>query len=70
MLAVGLTLGLLTAWSMAGQCPCVAAHSQLVTSVPGAGVVLREAPTELRLVFSEPLEDDFTSAELLDFWGA
>jgi len=70
VLALGLALGLLTGWSVASQSPRVAAHSQLVTSVPGAGVVLPVAPPELRLVFSEPLEDDFTSLELLDFWGA
>ena len=70
VLALGLALGLLAGWSIASQGPAVAAHSQLVTSVPGAGVVLKDAPTELRLVFSEPLEDDFTSLELLDFWGA
>lgn len=69
-LALGLALGMLTGWSVASQGPRVEAHSQLVTSVPGAGVVVQDAPAELRLVFSEPLEDDFTSLELLDFWGA
>ena len=40
------------------------AHAQLVASSPGAGEILPEAPTELRLVFSEPLEDEVTSLDL------
>ena len=44
----------------------VAGHSQLVSSVPGAGQVVAEPPTELRLVFSEPLEPRYSSIDLLD----
>ena len=50
-LAFGLSIGLLTGWSVISEGPRVAAHSQLVTSVPGAGVVLNNTPPELRLVF-------------------
>ncbi|MGI8657265.1 MAG: copper resistance CopC/CopD family protein [Candidatus Limnocylindria bacterium] len=42
----------------------VLAHSQLVTSSPGAGTVLPESPTEIRLVFSEPLETQLTSLDI------
>jgi copper transport protein len=41
------------------------AHAELLTSAPGAGEVLGEAPGELRLVFSEPLEPAFSSVDLL-----
>lgn len=43
----------------------VAAHAQLVASSPGSGTVVADSPTELRLVFSEPLEDQFTSLDLV-----
>jgi copper transport protein len=42
------------------------AHAQLVSSSPGAGDVVPTAPTELRLVFSEPLEPRYSSVDLLD----
>ena len=42
----------------------VLAHAQLVASSPGSGVVLPESPDEIRLVFSEPLEDQVTSLDL------
>lgn len=42
----------------------VLAHAQLVTSSPAAGAVLADAPDELRLVFSEPLESQVTSIDI------
>jgi copper transport protein len=42
----------------------VLAHAQLVASSPGAGEVVAEAPAELRLAFSEPLEAQVTSLDL------
>ena len=42
----------------------VLAHAQLVASSPGSGETVPEAPTEIRLVFSEPLEDEVTSLDL------
>ncbi len=42
----------------------VLAHAQLVASSPGAGEQLAATPTELRLVFSEPLEAQATSLDL------
>ncbi|MGH2446912.1 MAG: copper resistance protein CopC, partial [Candidatus Limnocylindria bacterium] len=43
----------------------VLAHAQLVTSSPGAGVVVPEPPAEIRLVFSEPLESQATSVDIV-----
>ncbi len=40
------------------------AHAQLVASSPGSGEVLDEPPSELRLVFSEPLEEQVTSLDV------
>ncbi|MEO5986421.1 MAG: copper resistance protein CopC [Candidatus Limnocylindria bacterium] len=47
----------------------VLAHAQLVTSSPGAGVVLPDSPDEIRLVFSEPLETQLTSLDIADASG-
>lgn len=47
----------------------VLAHAQLVASSPGSGEVLPEPPTELRLVFSEPLETQVTSLDLASIDG-
>ena len=44
----------------------VSAHSQLVSSSPGAGEVVPTPPSELRLVFSEPIESRYSSLDLLD----
>lgn len=49
-------------WSAGGL---VSAHSQLVASSPAAGTILPDSPTEIRLVFSEPLEAQFTSLDLV-----
>ncbi|MCA1588402.1 MAG: copper resistance protein CopC/CopD [Chloroflexi bacterium] len=43
----------------------VAAHAHLVASSPGAGTIVQDSPDELRLVFSEPLELQFTSLDLV-----
>lgn len=48
----------------------VSAHAQLVASSPGAGTTVAEAPDELRLVFSEPLEAQVTSLDVADEDGA
>ena len=45
------------------------AHSQLVSSSPGAGDVVAPAPTEIRLAFSEPIEGRYTSLDLVDGSG-
>ncbi len=42
------------------------AHSQLVSSAPGAADVLDVGPAEIRLVFSEPVEARFTGLTLSD----
>jgi copper transport protein len=58
-------LGLLVAPALPGAAGGAAlGHAQLVASTPSAGEVAEVAPTELRLVFSEPLEAQFSSAEI------
>src|SRR6187431_113778 len=47
----------------------VLAHAQLVASSPGSGTVVPEAPEEIRLVFSEPLEAGLSSADIADLNG-
>jgi copper transport protein len=47
----------------------VLAHAQLVASSPGAGASVESPPGELRLVFSEPLEEQVTSLDLADEAG-
>lgn len=48
----------------------VLAHAQLVASSPGAGSIVAESPDEIRLVFSEPLESQVTSLDVVDVNGA
>ncbi|HLY14474.1 MAG TPA: copper resistance protein CopC, partial [Candidatus Limnocylindrales bacterium] len=48
----------------------VVGHSQLLLSVPAAGSVLPVGPTQISLVFSEPIEARYTSLDLLDGTGA
>lgn len=48
----------------------VAGHAQLVSSTPGSGALVATAPTEARLVFSEPAEPGYASVDLLDGRGA
>jgi len=43
----------------------VLAHAQLVASSPGAGATVAESPVELRLVFSEALEAQVTSLDVV-----
>ena len=47
----------------------VLAHAQLVASSPGSGTIVPEAPDEIRLVFSEPLEAGLSSADVADLNG-
>jgi copper transport protein len=49
-----------------GFAAVASAHAQLVSSEPGAGEVLFEPPTEIRIVFSEPLEPAYSSMNLKD----
>ena len=49
--------------------PTVAAHSQLVSSIPGAGEAVTAPPAQLRLEFSEPIAGGYTSFDLLDGTG-
>lgn len=59
-------LALLVAPALPGSAgPRALAHAQLVASSPGAGAVLAESPDELRLVFSEPLEAQVTSLDVV-----
>jgi copper transport protein len=73
------------AWRLAGACALLAllvapalpgaaggrvlAHAQLVASSPGSGAIVPEAPEEIRLVFSEPLEAGLSSADVADLNG-
>lgn len=59
--AVLLLAGPALPWTVGGR---VAAHAQLVASFPGAGAIVPSSPGEVRLVFSEPLETQFTSLDL------
>ena len=43
----------------------VLAHAQLVASSPGAGAIVAESPAELRLIFSEVLEAQVTSLDVV-----
>jgi putative copper export protein/methionine-rich copper-binding protein CopC len=47
----------------------VLAHAQLVASSPGAGATVDASPDEIRLIFSEPLEQQGTSLDVLDING-
>ncbi|MDQ3938213.1 MAG: copper resistance protein CopC, partial [Chloroflexota bacterium] len=49
--------------------PAVYGHAQLVSSSPGAGEVLDEAPAEVRLIFSEPPDGRHSSLDVLDEAG-
>ena len=55
-----------SSWWRPGRPP---RHSQLVSSSPGAGQVVATSPTQIRLVFSEPIEGRYTSLDLLDGTG-
>ena len=47
----------------------VLAHAQLVASSPGAGGIVADSPEEIRLIFSEPLESQVTSLDVVDLNG-
>lgn len=47
----------------------VLAHAQLVASSPGAGAIVPASPDEIRLIFSEPLEAQVTSIDVVDLNG-
>ena len=64
-LSVGLALSVL----LVATAGTVLGHSQLVSSSPGAGQVVATSPTQIRLVFSEPIEGRYTSLDLLDGTG-
>jgi copper transport protein len=63
------TLLLLAVPGAPGPASEVVGHAQLVSSSPGAGQVLDEAPVELRLIFSEPPDPRHSSLDLLDAQG-
>jgi putative copper export protein/methionine-rich copper-binding protein CopC len=61
-------------WRLAGAISAIAllalpavvvAHAQLVASSPGAGSVLEDAPDEIRLIFSEPIEEGLSSLDVV-----
>src|SRR5438045_8154083 len=52
--------------AVAGPAGAVFGHSELVSSSPGAGDVVAAAPTQIRLVFSEPIEPRYSALDLLD----
>jgi copper transport protein len=47
----------------------VLAHSQLVSSEPGAGSTVATSPPQILLVFSEPVDPAYTSLDVLDSVG-
>jgi copper transport protein len=63
------TLLLLAGPGAPGPASEVVGHAQLVSSSPGAGQVLDEAPVELRLIFSEPPDPRHSSLDLLNAAG-
>ena len=64
---LALVVGALALPSVAGW--RVSAHAQLVASSPGAGEIVADAPARLVLIFSERLEDGFSSFDLTDADG-
>ena len=66
-------------WRLAGAIAVLAllvlpavtlAHAQLVASSPGAGSTLDSAPDEIRLIFSEPIEEGLSSLDVVRQDGA
>ena len=47
----------------------VAAHSELLASDPGVGAVVATAPSQIRLVFSEPIDARYTGLDVADSSG-
>jgi copper transport protein len=64
LLAAGLLLVLLV-----GGASHAGAHAALVRSDPPAGAVLPDAPSTIRLWFTEPLETRYTQAQVLNATG-
>ena len=69
-----LQVGLLLAAVLAATAPALAAapllaHPNLRRSVPAAGDTLHASPRQLRLTFSEPVEESLSSIRLLDAAG-
>src|SRR5215210_4931971 len=64
LLTLGLLLGLLV-----GGVGETEAHAALVRSDPPAGAVLPDAPSTIRLWFTEPLEARYTQAQVLNASG-
>jgi methionine-rich copper-binding protein CopC len=50
-------------------CPLAAAHAFLDHAIPGVGSAVREPPAQLKLWFSERLEPEFSTVEVLDRSG-
>ena len=70
LLAVGVaSVGLALSILLVAAAGTATAHSQLVSSSPGAGQVVATSPAQIRLVFSEPIEGRYTSLDLLDGSG-
>ncbi|HUF07062.1 MAG TPA: copper resistance protein CopC [Candidatus Binatia bacterium] len=64
--STAVVLALLAGPALPGAAGGVAlAHAQLVASTPGAGTTVPESPTEIRLIFSEPLEAQVTSLDVV-----
>jgi copper transport protein len=62
----GAILAVLAAPALGGPAgQSVLAHAGIVASTPGAGTVVAESPSEIRLVFSEPLEAQATSLDVV-----
>ena len=68
VLRLGMLCGMLIALLLASP-GRTAAHAALDRSEPTAGAVLPDAPAEVRIWFTEPLEPRFTRADLLDAAG-
>jgi copper resistance protein C len=49
--------------------PLAAAHAFLDHAIPGAGSAVHESPAQLKLWFSERLEPEFSTVEVLDRRG-
>lgn len=67
--ALALLLGLLLLGGLAGSTRTADAHAFLERSDPQANAVLPTQPTEVRLWFTEPLEPDYSRAQLFDAAG-
>ncbi|MDQ2651555.1 MAG: copper resistance protein CopC, partial [Chloroflexota bacterium] len=68
VLRLGVLCGTLL-WLLLASAVGTAAHAALDRSEPASGAVLPDAPSEVRIWFTEPLEPRFTRADLLDAAG-